>query len=141
METFFVTVILYLFTRADAISTILTTLAIMGVSAALIATVIGSIVHAEHIRYGEDNKDVKQALTILGIVKKKLKYLILIIVLAIAAPTQKDIMVIVGGVLGYNAVTAIVNDGRVQQTGNKALDALDAWLTVQSTQLETEQEQ
>jgi len=46
-------------------------------------------------------------------------------------PNQKDMMLIVGGAVGYHGVTAIVSDERVQETGGKAFELMNAWLDEQ----------
>lgn len=52
-------------------------------------------------------------------------------VLNLAIPSQKDMMLIVGGALGYEAVTAIVNDERIQETGGRAFELMEAYLDAQ----------
>jgi len=135
MSTSMVFIILYLFTRMDALSNVATTLAIT-MSIALGITVLAYCMWFVVVCETDTDKQrewhKKHQREFLKFIKRMmLPMWIFTIFLHIATPTQKDTMVIVGGALGYHSVHAVVSDTRVRDTSNKAFELMDAWLDQQ----------
>lgn len=147
MSSGMVAFLLYLFTRIDLILTAAT----VGFWVVFLASTVLAAIYmlvcseanaiATSAYAGRDRKELKKkeaahakSVAKMLIIRSPLLYLPLLFA-SLAIPSQKDLVLIVGGALGYEAVQIVVSDDRVRQTGGKAFDLLDSWLDVQQHNL------
>lgn len=126
MSTLTVAFLIYVFTRIDAFAYALASAMQLALFSFGIAVVVLGVMA---FVYSVDDDPIPDIVfTVKDKLVKYAKWVVLLVLLNAAMPTQKDLAFIVGGALGYEGVTTLLADERIKQTGGKAYDALDRWL-------------
>jgi len=131
MNTILVALIIYLITIIDTLNGLFIGMSIFGIIVFVMSLLI-NIETMDDLMYTKTLKDGETT-------RKKLKpWLsrtliagIVCCVLAVLTPSRNDALLIVAGTIGYETVTTVLDNGRVQQIGGKSLDALESWLDEQ----------
>ena len=134
MSTSSVALLLYLFTRASTMSAVFSGMAVaLGIAfvASMIFYGIWFLATSDDPELTRAWHDDKRAKFYHAVTRTILPCWILFGTLHILTPNQKDMMLIVGGAVGYHGVTAIVSDDRIQETGGKIFDLMNVWLDEQ----------
>lgn len=134
MSTLTVAFLLYLFTRIGAWASFFEGMFIfscivlgLGCLVYLIWFLISSLTYEGNIRWHKEHRPLwGQFLR-----KVILPIWAVLAVIHLTLPDQRDMMLIVGGALGYHGVVAVVSDERVQETGGKAFELMNVWLDEQ----------
>ncbi len=122
MSTTTVAILLYIFTRLDMIHGMaMATSFVLGCY-----ILVGSLVFLLEMNTWNEWEGFKKSL------KPAVAVLVVGLSIVLFVPTSKDAALIIGGTLGYEAVSTIVSDDRVQQIGGKTYEALDTWLDEQA---------
>ena len=111
-----VAILLYLFTRLDALHNLATAglfISVFSICSIVFFTLI------EDINFPKD------------LVIKFVIAIGVFILMLIAIPTQKDTALIVGGAIGYEQASRLVRDERFQRLSDNSLKALEMWVEEQ----------
>jgi len=143
MSTLFVTFIIYLITIASSVDSFLKFLAVLGGIAFVVNVIFTAFLWDESYNFNMDDGGEKYN-TQMAQIRTWRRWALGIFILGamnIFVPNERQAITILAVMIGYEGVTTIVENDRVQKIGSKTVDYLEDWLNNEIEELHTKEPQ
>lgn len=144
MSTFFVAFILYLFTRLDGIVeffSVFTWLFATALGIASFVYIVWTVDINDAPPSGKDARRERRDAKLISLIKKFAIAAIVLSILNVVTPSERDMVIIVGGTLGYKGVENVLESDFLRDTFGESSELLQEYLNAKTLEFRSKAEE